>query len=415
MNAIGKHLAASAVIGIILRNENLLAGIAASILRDPDVIGVYIEDKEHNILYQRGDKNNKYKITLPVILTSPAPNSVFFIEQKEKLLGWINVYYTTSHLNMLIKNLFFHSLILAFVISFFMGAVVYFLVSTSFLKPFNKLLKAVNRISKGDLSCSISITKGMPETKQLAHAFNKMIMSLKNSQNLLEKTYKEMSYQKSLAEIGKISFIVAHEVKNPLGIIKGGIDILKKDQVDEETKTQMILYIEEEIKRLDSFIKEFLSLARPKRPEVSKIDLNEFMHTLNQKIKIEYPTKKIRINLSKDKDFFTDAVLLERVFVNLIKNAYEAGADRVDIDIIKNNKEWVLKIADNGPGICDEDKEKIFEPFYTTKPKGTGLGLVFVSQAVYALQGRIEVRDNIPKGNLFIIFLPCKQKISINS
>ena len=404
MNFIGKHLAASTAIGIILKNEKLLDNIASSILKDSDVIAVAIEDIQHKVLYKKGNINGKHFLIFPVSFSSPQEGFIF--NAKPKTLGWIKVFYTTYHLNQLIKNLFLRSSILALIISLFMGIFVYFLIAQAFLKPLQELLMAVDKITQGDLSCQVS-GKGLPETEQLAQAFTQMVASLKKSQQLLKETYEEMAYQKSLAEIGKISFIVAHEVKNPLGIIKGGVDILKKTEVDQETKKQMILYIEEEIKRLDSFIKDFLSLARPKRPELKEIDLSQFIQSLKQKVKIEFPEKKISVVLKETPAYFmSDPVLIERVLVNLIKNAYEAGAKEVKIEITQAADKWVIKVIDDGPGIPDEEKEKIFEPFYTTKAKGTGLGLVFVSQAVYALGGKIELKNNLPSGNIFIIYLP---------
>jgi len=410
MNFIGQHLAASTAIGIVLKNERLLGSVASSILKDSDVIGVAIEDNQHKMLYKKGNVNGKHFLIFPVFFSPAQESFIFNLKSRQKNIGWIKIFYTTHHLNQLIKNLFLRSSILALIISIFMGIFVYFLIAQSFLRPLQELLMAVDKVTQGDLSCKVS-GKGLPETEQLAEAFTQMVASLKHSQHLLKKTYEEMVYQKSLAEIGKISFIVAHEVKNPLGIIKGGVDILKKPEVDQETKKQMILYIEEEIKRLDRFIKDFLSLARPKRPELKEIDLSQFMQNLKQKVKMGFPEKKISIVFQENLPrFISDPVLIERVLVNLIKNAYEAGANEVKIEIAQTEDKWIIKVIDNGPGIPEEEKEKIFEPFYTTKAKGTGLGLVFVSQAVYALGGKIELKNHIPSGNIFIIYLPIHSK-----
>jgi len=411
LNFMAKHLASSAAFGILLGNKSILNNIANSILKDKDVIGVIIEDKYHNILYKKGRTSTKFVI-LPVKLSTYQENYIFSGEIKDNSLGSIKVYYTTSNLKSLINKLFIHSITMAFIISLFMGILVYFLVIYSFVRPFHELLLAVDRVSKGELTFTLSSKKGMPETRQLAQAFGEMVKSLKKSQELLKNTYEKMAIQKSLAEIGKMSLVVAHEVKNPLGIIKGCIDIIKKKEVDNTTKDQMISYIEEEIKRLDDFIKEFMDISKAKRPELKEINVRNFIENLKQKVYMQYPDKEICFSVPEDKLIVFDQMLMEKVFINLIKNSYEANATKVFISIEKQDEFWKISIADNGDGISDEDKKHIFEPFYTTKDKGSGFGMVFVSQAISAMKGKIEIKDNTPKGNIFEIYIPVNLKLN---
>ncbi len=402
INFIGKHLASSVAIGIVLKNNRILENIADSILSNKDVTGVAIEDKNGSVIYTKGIINNNFTVKFPVQLSRPKDNAIYY-PQDNKILGYIKVSYTTKNLDKLVKKLFIHSLILAIIISIAIGIIVYIFTIIYFVSPFKELLMAVSRVSKGDLNFSVP-AKGMPETKELAIAFSNMVHSLKKNMKLLKSTYEEMIYQKFLAEIGKVAFVIAHEVKNPLGIIKGSIDIIKKPEIDTKTKEDMILYIEEEITKLDKFIRDFLHLARPKRPELVDLKLRDFMNNLKQKVLMEYPEKIFNIVIKQDIYLATDISLMERIFINLIKNAYEAGADTVTIEVYEKNDIVTIKVKDNGEGIPEEDRDKIFEPFYTTKQKGSGLGLVFVAQGVYSLKGKIEVTSNTPKGTIFTIY-----------
>jgi len=403
INFIGRHLASSVAIGIILNNKSMLKNITKSILASKDVLGVSIKDSKGNVLYQEGIINKDYFLEFPVTLSSSDVDMLY--AQDKRILGYIVISYTIKNLNRLVQKLFVHSLFLAVVISCVIGVIVYFSVVVSFVKPFKELLRSISRVANGDLDFSVPV-KGMLELRELAQNFSTMVASLKKHMRLLKDVHAEMLYQKSLAEIGKVAFVVAHEVKNPLGIIKGGLDIIKKKEVDEKTKQDMIAYIEDEINRLDKFIKEFLYVSRPKQPELRRINLANFLDKIRQKIAIEYPKKNLECQVDNNLELHTDASLLERILINLIKNAFEADADKVEI-VVRPHKEKVkIEVKDNGKGISQAEKEKVFDAFYTTKEKGTGLGLVFVAQAVYVLKGKIEVRDNLPTGSIFVIYLP---------
>jgi len=397
-----KHLASSASIGLLLQDEVLLERLASSIMRERDIVAVVIENARHQVLVQIGNPSlATAKIVQPVRLIPVTETEIFPSPPHPRDLGKVQIYYSTSHFNELLKDLFWQTLIVSLLLAIFMGTVGYLLIARAFIKPLNELRKAVKRVSAGDLSVEVS-GRGLPETEELARAFTQMIVSLKESHKRLEKTYQEMLINRSMAEIGRFSLMIAHEIKNPLGIIKGSLDILRKKEVGPEIKEQMLNYIEDEVQRLNNLIQNFLSFARPQKIKPHPININQFLLEVANRAQIEFGQKKILVR-SPQKEIIApfDPNHLERALINLIKNAFEAGAQKVYLSCLKKGKTLIIEVADDGRGIKEKDQEEIFKPFYTTKAKGTGLGLTIVSQVVTAHNGRIEVKDNQPQGTIF--------------
>jgi signal transduction histidine kinase len=232
-----------------------------------------------------------------------------------------------------------------------------------------------------------------------------MINSLKESRERLAESYEKLSKQKSLAELGKFSLVIAHEFKNPLGIIKGALDVIEKENVSEEIKEKMLGYSHEEIKRLDNLIKEFLTIQKPQEPKISECDLKSLLSNIIEKMKLRFPTVSIELAMEPENFFVkTDSFIIERIIINLIKNSIEASADSILIVCIEEKLFWEISVIDNGCGIEEEKLDKIFEPFFTTKKEGTGLGLVIVSQMIASLNGFVKVDNNKDKGLTFKIY-----------
>ncbi|NPA15862.1 MAG: HAMP domain-containing histidine kinase, partial [Deferribacteres bacterium] len=368
------------------------------------IVGIEVYDNKGALILHVGNKTSSY-LKVPVYNVSLEENIIFSPEQKKSLLGEIVIFYTKKHIQSFLRNVMYRSFVVALVLSLILALVIYWGVSRSFVKPMNQLMAAVRKLSDGDLEVRVD-GKGLKETEALARAFSEMVSSLKSSRELLEKTYQEMAVQKSFAELGKFSLVVAHEIKNPLGIIKGAVDILKKEEATEEIKREMLTYIEDEVKRLDRLLKDFLSLAKPVSPKYKRVDVSEFFNSLIQRIRLDWPGLNIDLELTVDGEFNTDPQLMEGVLINMIKNACEAGAKNILVKVDKEGDMLKIEISDDGKGIKEKDRDRIFEPFYSTKKGGTGLGLAYVSRVIMALKGEISVYPNEPRGTRFVIRIP---------
>jgi len=407
MHFLAGHLASGAALGLILRDIDTLQALAASLLKEEAVVAVEITNETGHTILSLGEKETKCLLLEKAVYLASSPESSVF--ESRKLLGYVRLCYSSKPLDLLLRRLFMETLIVSFFLACFMGALGYFLITRAFVRPLNELLKAAKKVAAGDLEIKVS-GRGLPETEELAQAFLQMLSSLNQSREALEKTYQEMLRHRSMAEIGRFSLTIAHEIKNPLGIIKGSLDILRKKEINDKIRLQMINYIEEEVRRLDKLIQNFLSFARPTKIHPRPVDPTELLREIAERVQLEYGPESVLLELPNNKiNAIFDPEHLERALLNIIKNAFEAGSNRVYLTVYRKDAELVFEIADDGPGIPSEEKEKIFEPFYSSKAKGTGLGLSLVLQIIEAHGGRVEVDSHQPHGAVFRLMLPCEE------
>jgi signal transduction histidine kinase len=215
-----------------------------------------------------------------------------------------------------------------------------------------------------------------------------------------------------LKELGQMAASVAHEIKNPLGGIRGYASLLYKDLEDTKHLQDMTSYIIEGTKALERTVNNVLEYSRPITIDPIFVDISLAVKELIKSIKIDSSfSDKVKIHLHlPESSFFipADKELIKSTILNLILNAYQAMNDEgtLDIAVIKNNNLCLISITDTGEGIDEKDLENIFSPFFTTKQNGNGLGLSQANKIVQAHFGHIEVRSLPNKGSTFTIILP---------
>ncbi|MBL92835.1 MAG: hypothetical protein CMH56_13605 [Myxococcales bacterium] len=220
----------------------------------------------------------------------------------------------------------------------------------------------------------------------------------------LRSLQEEMKHHDRLATLGRFSAGLAHEIRNPLAAMSGCLELLAQDPTLQERgeNARMIQIIQRESNRLSSLVKDFLNYARPKPPHLDLVRLGELVERTVETIRTGLePSAKIQITVTEDIPAFVDPHHMEQVIWNLIRNALEAldsvpdqEAPGVWIWVGRDRGKALLRIEDNGPGIPNENRGKIFEPFYTTKSSGTGLGMAWVYQIIRAQNGTIQVRQS---------------------
>ncbi|MDZ7372559.1 MAG: ATP-binding protein [candidate division KSB1 bacterium] len=215
-----------------------------------------------------------------------------------------------------------------------------------------------------------------------------------------------------LATIGQMAAQVAHEIRNPLVTIGGfARSLLEAPRSPEETRV-ILGIIAEEAKRLENILNNVLDFTRLSRPKPSWVDLNEAIQKTVFLVQEELHKKKIRLEKHLDLGLpkvYADEAQMRQVLLNLLYNALDSMTDggQLTVATCRVDPEQVLvEICDTGPGISEDVLQNMFNPFFTTKPDGTGLGLPIVQQIVHAHGGRILVDSEIGKGTTFRIFLP---------
>lgn len=215
-----------------------------------------------------------------------------------------------------------------------------------------------------------------------------------------------------LKELGRMAASVAHEIKNPLGGIRGYASLLYKDLEGSKHLQDMTSYIIEGTKALERIVNNVLEYARPVIVDPISLDISQVIKEIIRSIKIDSSfSDKVKIQLhTPETDFYipADKELIKSAILNLIVNAYQAMDDtgELNISVIKNNNSCLISITDNGEGIEEKDLENIFSPFFTTKQNGNGLGLTQANKIIQAHFGHLEVRSQLNKGTTFTITLP---------
>ncbi|MBW1712469.1 MAG: two-component sensor histidine kinase, partial [Deltaproteobacteria bacterium] len=212
-----------------------------------------------------------------------------------------------------------------------------------------------------------------------------------------------------MAALGSMVASVSHEIKSPLGIIRSTSELLA-GQMDEDNPSQRLpQVIVEECNRLNRIVTEFLDFARPQEPNLRPCRIDEIMARNLAALgpELEKQGVKLEQNLAPGPETLADPDLLYRAFLNILVNAIQAmpqgGKLRVDVKPRPTGGGWQVEVADSGQGISEEALEKVFDPFFTLKEKGSGLGLSIVKSIIDAHQGMIEIDSTPGQGTRVIV------------
>lgn len=225
-----------------------------------------------------------------------------------------------------------------------------------------------------------------------------------------EQTQLQLERSHKLSMVGQMAAGVAHEIKNPLASIKGGVEIICSDDTPEPERQEFREIVGREIKRIDGTVQEFLEFARPRESHLEEIDLSEVVAAGVRQLENQASSAGITIAQTSSSGVMVlaDREKIHQVVLNLLLNAIDASDDggRVEVSVSANGDTAALAVRDFGHGIDIANTERIFDPFYTSKPKGTGLGLAIVKSIIESHQGAVELVTVEGRGALFCVTLP---------
>ena len=263
---------------------------------------------------------------------------------------------------------------------------------------------------------AILVNRFVTENREQARRYRELAETLAVTNRQLEQAQEEARRSERLAALGQLSGGLAHELRNPLAVIKGSAETLmgKLSNADPIT-TEMAGYISSEVNRMNALVTRFLDFARPHKLEQRREQVPPLIERGLKAARDRWPNAKVEVERQFAPDLpqvTLDADLIERVFANLALNAYEAmgaggGKLRVAAVPSADGKRGIeITFQDTGPGIPAEQREQIFNPFFTTKETGVGLGLSVVSKIVDDHRGWIRVTSEPGMGACFQVFLP---------
>ena len=279
-------------------------------------------------------------------------------------------------------------------------------------KPLSVLLHATRKLKGGDLAFRV---RGLTdEFGEMAAAFNEMAAALDEQMHNLQRA-------EQMTMVGEMAAGLVHEIKNPLAGIKGAMQVLHEGADITEEEHAILSQAIDEVQRVESLMKSLLNFAKPPKPQLLPVTINDVLEaTINASIPCSALTPghphAIRVVKHFDPNLpltMADPLEMQQVFLNLLMNAVQAmpSGGTVTATTFEDAaaKEIHIEIADTGTGINDEIRQKIFQPFFTTKNKGTGLGLAISKQFIEIHGGTITVEKNPAGGATFRIILPCTQ------
>ena len=311
----------------------------------------------------------------------------------------VSFYYSVENSQTGIKVTFAIIYIIVVTLLLFLSTSIAITFASRLTKPIVNLIGASDAISKGTLDVKVPNIDADDEFKQLNHNFNSMIDRLKRQQDKLLATERYEAWE-------SVARKLAHEIKNPLTPIQLSIDRLREKYSSKITSNsedfeKYLSTINRQIKDIENLVNEFSNFARMPRPIFKKIDI---INIINRSVDFIKMSSKNTINIiTKHKKLLIngDSEQLNRVFINLIKNSEEAFIDlskknpnfkgKIDIEIISNNDYIVVRLTDNGTGISNI--KKVMTPYFTTKAKGTGLGLPIVSKIINEHSGDFLIKN----------------------
>jgi len=319
-------------------------------------------------------------------------------------------------------------------------------VSKLYLQPLARLAKRAADY-KEDEDLIFSVRKEDNELNSLSTALNGMlkrisadkeklkstVQSLERANLDLKQAQRDIIRAEKLASVGRLSAGIAHEIGNPIGIVIGYLELLRRPDITEDERDEYIQRTEDEIERINNIIRKLLEISRPSNSDRKPVSVHYIVRDTADVLHFQPLMSNIELSLdlvAEDDTVLADPNQLRQVFLNLIINAADAisgdekingGKLKISTTIEKNgdhgsqatSDQLQILFADNGPGIAEENLSNIFDPFFTTKDpgRGTGLGLSVSFMIVESLGGKMTGTSELGKGTTMVISLPlCDQE-----
>lgn len=288
------------------------------------------------------------------------------------------------------------------VVTVLIASIIVIPVATSITRPLGRLTQFANNFMRAP-SSSLPPAGGPAEVEMMSLAFGKMIADLERSKADLLRAAK-------LAVAGEMAAAMSHEVRTPLGILRSSAQVLLREPNLSDEGREVCGFIISETDRLNKLVSTLIDSARPRAPELLATDITTLVQQSSAMLRTQTEKKNIRLTFDIDGPAYAycDVEQITQVLLNLLLNAIQVlqAGGHISIKVSQTAEHVITTIADNGPGIPDELQDKIFDPFFTQREGGIGLGLAVVRQIVMAHHGDISVGRSDMGGAEFRLQLP---------
>jgi two-component system, NtrC family, sensor histidine kinase HydH len=261
--------------------------------------------------------------------------------------------------------------------------------------------------------CLVGVLAGVlsdRERKQRTKA-ERTALKLRQVYQELQDNLEHVKRAARMSALGHLSAGLAHEIRNPLASIEGAAGIVQREPENEIRRAEFLEIIQEESRRLNRLVTSFLDFARPRAPELRPTDAGALVNTVLNLVSHTTTRSDVtfRTEIATDlKPLRCDSEQLKQVVLNLMLNAVQAMPEGGEVFVgVQNSKEaLIIRVKDGGHGIPEKDVDSIYDPFFTTKETGTGLGLPVAYQIIEQHGGELALEENGPSGACFTIRIP---------
>lgn len=450
MQSLAKNLGRNAAYGVFVESGDVVRDLATNLLEHEDVVRVVIRNAQGKEIFREEDRPGRTisgEVTAPVMYESSlseefaASMSPDERQAKAQKIGEVVVTYSRDRVDAQVRSTLIQVWSLSAVFALIASAVAVWL-AQRMVSPLGVLNEATTQVAAGDLDARVG-EEWDREIAALARSFNQMTDALRASRKQLADTYGELARKDRLATLGQFTAVIAHELKNPLGVILSSAQIIANPKRTAEQKEKATQFIIEEVRRLNGDLTGFLNFARPKPPEIKPTDLGELAERAVAVWRTSFgsaertPTGASANDMSISRESSdnvaspgvavnvkiapgtppaaADRDQVHQVLLNLLINAAQAMSPRegqpgkgtrIDVSVRPEGTRVALVVEDDGPGMPDDVKAHAFEPFFTTKKRGSGLGLAVVEQVARAHGGSVDLESTPGKGTRFTLYFP---------
>ncbi|HWI41804.1 MAG TPA: ATP-binding protein, partial [Verrucomicrobiae bacterium] len=329
----------------------------------------------------------------------------------DEQLGYVQVNLLLDNISDIQRANFLRRL-LATLLVFVIGTTLVFYLARRYTEPIHRLVAGVKKVSSGDLSVTFP-TGGLDEIGELSATFNEMVVKLREREHLEKRLYEA----EHLSKVGQLASGIAHEIRNPLNYISLAVDHLKTEIGQacgrREDLTELLDKIKEEVRRVNYMVINFMNYGRPLKLRPAPVSYGELVGRVLPILAEKLGEQRIRVETEIPGDLprmQADPELLRNCLFNFLINAGDAmpdgGVVTLGASYDTESGMFALTFRDHGKGIEPEDLPRIFQPYFTTKEAGIGLGLAITERIIREHGGSISVESTPGQGTVFTVSLP---------
>jgi nitrogen fixation/metabolism regulation signal transduction histidine kinase len=319
-----------------------------------------------------------------------------------QVVGLVQAYLEVEDYRYVLRQLYIKNAIIAAGATLFAFGLIFFVLNR-LNRPLRRLIGAADRVASGDLTVRVE-PRHPDEVGRLTSSFNAMIVRLAEQQELESKVH----HLERRAILAEMASNLAHEVRNPLNLINLTADHLGRQfqpEGNEQRKAfqELIAGLKTEVRNLNKMVTDFLDMGRPSKLSRTRFAWSELFEEVQRSVNFQLLSKGVSLEFAGHPELavVADREQMRLVLLNLLINAIaivpEGGRIAIEVDAAPDSRAAIVSVTDSGPGISPEDVARIFEPYVTKRPGGTGLGLALVRRIVEEHGGTVHA-GNVPGG-----------------